>query len=339
MAHFWDLIDPVELTAFVREAANEYEENQNQTLAAWMPNDEDDRLEYKYRTNPTRLYEAAKFRGWDSSAPIIARASASSETRGPLPPISVKSIITELEAVLMEGAEQDIIDAVFVDAAYLGQAIVDRFELQRGEALENSSVTISENGVILPALTFPRDAGNDKTPSALWDVVTTDILGDIKGWQRAHPLVEVWVTSTEVWDNILAADQIRDIVRGDTAATSTALVSDAELNNVLSRFGVKPFVFYDRKLTTTDDDGLNRTTARVTPANRIYGLPNDPIGNVMYGTTQEARDLGFATAIRPGIVAASMTEFDTVQKWTKASAVGLTVLGRSDDVVTSTVIT
>ena len=128
-------------------------------------------------------------------------------------------------------------------------------------------------------------------------------------------------------------------MRGDISATSTALVSDAELNNVLGRFGVKPFIFYDREIVTTDDDGLNRASARVTPANRIYGLPNDTIGNVLMGVTQEARDLGFASAQAAGIVAASMTDFDTVQKWTKASAVGLTVLGRSDDVVTSTVIT
>lgn len=339
MAVIWDLIEPAELTAFVREAANAHEDNASESLAPFIPNDQDDRIEYLYQTQPDRLYEAAKFRAWDSSAPIISRSTNFTRTRGKLPPISVKSVITELEAVLMEGAEQDIIDAVFADAAYLGQAIAERFELQRGEALDTDGVVISENGLILPALDFGRSAGNDKTPAALWDITTTDILGDLKAWQKAHPLVEMWMTSTDVWDNMLAADQFRDIIRGDTAATSTALVSNVELNNVLGRFGVKPFVFYDRQLTTTDDDGLNRTTARVTPANRLYGLPNAPIGNVMYGVTQEARDLNFAVSERPGIVAASMTDFDTVQKWTKASAVGLTVLGRSDDVVTATVIT
>lgn len=338
----WDIYPAIELTGFMREYMTEYEQNAGDTLAGWIPSQTLQTNKYKVRSRPTRRTEAAKYRAYNSGPHIIARDTFLELLEGGLPPISVESVASEMDQLLYDGMEQDIRDVIEEDAEALVESIVDRAELQRGEAWDTSAVQLDENRLNLPSLDFTRSASMSVIASTLFSVSSADVIGQLKTWQRAYRVEhggqnpEVMVGSEDIWDYMLQSEQIRDLVRGDVTSATAAAVSDDELSTQLRRFGLPPMVTNDRQITVTDNNGKNPTDTRVLPNHKLYFAPNAEVGNVFYGVSiaaQRAAGLSLPPTEAGGIIGSAWTEPRTKAHMTMADATALTVLGNSNDIM------
>ena len=343
MANLYDLIDPVELSAFVTQEATEYELSLDQSLAGFIPLSPIDGIDYRYETDPTESYGMAKYRAFDGEPVPLGRSTMIQLMTGQLPPMGARSMLSEkdrMNRLRVQGTESDFVDAVFVDAAFHARAIIDRIEMQRGEALNTDAVAIAENGLNLDAITFGRPGTNNIVAAVPWSDPTADILSDLTTWLRQYRTEHSGqnpasiVMSDEIWYNMLRNNAIRDLALGAVAAASTgSLVNDDQLRNVLSSYRIPPITTFDRQITTQADDGTVGGSARVLPEEALFFMPADEIGSVLMGEPViPAQDAGINQATIPNIVVAAWHEPNTHKMWTKSDAIALTVLGRSASV-------
>jgi hypothetical protein len=333
MALVLDLVDPLELQGFTREIQLEEERNRF-VLANYLPNDTtpDGEIEFRVTRGNLRDADAAKVRAWDTEAPIGSRQGLE-RIMGELPPISKKMRLGEEERLrrraLERGDNQQIVDAIYDDAANLARGVAARLELFRGEALFQSSLTINENGVS-QTVTYGRSGTHSVTAATKWDVVATATpVADMRSWVQTYidtngVAPAFALTSTQVLSNLMRNAEIRSLA---TTATGTpGIVTVETVNAVFAAFGLPPVVPYDVNVRV---DG---TATRVTPVKELVLMPpaDEPLGATLFGTTAEALELVEAKAIgqdqAPGMVATVHKTDDPVATWTKVAAIGLPVL-------------
>src|SRR5215217_7149996 len=131
MALILDLVDPQELIGYVRQFQAEEEANQFR-LAAYLPNDNIDDIEYRITTGALRMPDAAMVRAWDTESPIGSRQGIK-RLFGELPPISKKIRLGEEERLrrrkLETGSNAAIVDAIYDDAANMTLSVLSRIEM------------------------------------------------------------------------------------------------------------------------------------------------------------------------------------------------------------------
>jgi hypothetical protein len=332
MALIYDLADPQELQGFVRAAANEAERNEF-VLAQFLPNLNIDDIEYRINRGTLRDQDAALIRSWDTESPIGNRQGVE-RILGELPPISKKIRLGEEERLrrraLERGNNNQLVDAIFDDAANMARAVIARIEMLRGEALWSGSITINENGVN-QTIPFGRAAGHTNVaPGILWSsVATATPIQDEQAWVQTYVDENgvrpgLALTSTRVVNYLLLNAQYRSMAAQN--GITPAFLSLAGLNQIRATYNLPPIAVYDVKTR------VSGTATRVIPDDKFIYLPpaGEPLGRTFFGTTAESLELVGANQINvdqaPGLVSVVEKTFDPVATWTKAAAIAFPVL-------------
>lgn len=327
MALWTDLITPAELTGFARAAVEDVE-RQKATLARWLPN-------YPVPDVVVRTIVAqdgngalAQFRAFDAETPVGSGGTGQRKVFELLP-LGLKERVSEYDQLRARGddAQAMILGGVEKAAMRVANAVVDRLEVARGQAIDTGALTINENGVV-QTMTFGRPAGNTVTAATLWSGAAKP-LDDLIAWgdvfaagnQGNQP--GAIVTSKRVVAALQRNADIRGLVA--TIGGTPGIVSIDALSAVLAAYGLPPITVYDRKIR-----GNN-----VLPDNKVYLLPAavDPngqseLGATFYGETLEAAEpeYGIGSVDQPGLVVGAWKTKDPIAVWVHSNAIALPVL-------------
>lgn len=341
MPLIYDLADPQELVGYVRGIQRELDENRF-VLSQFLPNENIDDIEYRTVRGTLKDQDAALVRSWDTESPIGNRQGIE-RIMGELPPISKKIRLGEEERLrrraLERGNNQQVIDAIYDDAANMARSVAARVELLRGEAIETGSLVINENGVI-QTVAFGRKASHTVTAGTLWTNGAGDPIADMRTWVDTYLASNgvrpaVALVSTLIIGDLLRNSAIRTLL--GSQAGVPGLVTEAQLAQVLNAFGLPPLVPYDVQVR------VNGVATRVTSNRKLIFLPppGEGLGATFSGTTAEALELAEARQIQndqvAGMVAVVEKTYDPVATWTKAAAIALPVLINPDLTFTATV--
>jgi hypothetical protein len=299
-----DYITPAELTGYTREALADFDVNQF-TLSRWLPTQTIDDLDYRFDQGGAGLVDAAVFRNYDTPTPFGARPGIKRIT-GELPPISRQLRLSEYDRLRLRSASADRIrSAIFNDAANLARTIAARFELARGEALYRGSLILNENGVVA-TVDYGRAAGHTVTAGTVWSNIAANIPSDLRSWYDTYIATNgiapgAILTSTAVKRNMQRNTAVINAVAGSTAGR-------VQVN-------------------------VNKVATRVIPVDRLLFLPapGTALGATLHGVSSESLEPEYGlVGDEPGIVAGSYKSPDPVAVFTKASSIGLPVLGMPD---------
>ena len=327
MALWTDLITPAELTGFARAAVEDVE-RQKATLARWLPNYSVPDVVVRTIVGEDGNGALAQYRAFDAETPI---GSGGSGTRKvfELLPLGLKERVSEYDQLRARGndAQAMILGGVEKAATRVANAVVDRLEVARGQAIDTGALTINENGVV-QTMTFGRPEGNTVTAATLWSGAAKPLdnliaWGDVfaAGNQGNQP--GAIVTSKRVVAALQRNADIRGLVA--TVGGTPGIVSVDALSAVLASYGLPPITIYDRKIR-----GNN-----VLPDNKVYLLPAaaDPngqseLGATFYGETLEASEpeYGIGASDQPGLVVGAWKTKDPIAVWVHSNAIAMPVL-------------
>jgi hypothetical protein len=331
MALILDLVDPQELVGYVRGFQEEQERNTFR-LAAYLPNDNIDEIEYRITQGQLQMPDAAKVRAWDTESPIGSRQGLR-RLFGELPPMSKKIRLGEEERLrkrkIETGSNAQIISAIYDDAANMSLSVLSRIEMMRGEVLSTAKININENGVAL-AVDFGRDVTLSVQAPFTWtDSTNADPVADYLGWVTTYLNKNGFkpaqgLTDTVTINALLTNTKMRGYVgRG---AYVPGIITIADVQAVFAAYDLPPLVAYD---TMVRVDGVQ---TRVLPAGTITFVPpaGSGLGGTLFGTTAESLTLVEARAIAqadaPGLVATVHSLDDPVATWTKVAGIALPTL-------------
>lgn len=353
----WDLVDPAELTGYVR-AYNDETLRARFVLDQVLPNVLLDDLEYRVRAGGLTDVDVAEFRAWDTPPPMTGRPGISRK-RGELPPVSRQIPLLEEESLRLRqvqtGNDNPLITAIFDDATRMTRAVQGRIELARGDVLTDGVVTINENGM---NITVDYGVGAPHLP----------VLAGGATWTTANAATATPITNLLTWLDLYKADTgvlPRGILMSRTrlaglavnnevrayaqagASTAPARVNMATIQQIFAEFGIPPLLglgadptgdpFYDVSVR------VNGVLTPVIPTNRVVFVPptDEPVGNTFYGLTAEALRLIERDKIvaqdAPGVVALVLQNDNPVQTFTLATAIALPAIINPELIFTATV--
>ncbi len=331
MSTVLDIVDPAELTSFVREIPRPA----NQILNRFLP----DRTigDFEATINQaTRVNRAATFKTYDAETPIGKRDTLSTR-KVTLPPIGQKTVVGEWERLKLEqirsGGDTSaaLVDAIYDDAEVNTRAVRIRMELARGDVLSHGQLTLEENGLVLEA-DWGVPADNFVAAAVPWsDSENATILADLRSWVQQYVQVNgerprYLLTSEQVFSAMLLSEEMRQLA-GSLLGTPS-VISPQQLQATLEAHLLPTVVTYDSRY---DVDG---TPTRAIPDNLAILLPADAstLGYTAWGITPEALELagGSNPALNysnaPGLVGVVIKEGDPVRTWTKVVGVGMPIL-------------
>lgn len=330
-----DIIDPAELTGYVRAALSDQEANRF-ALSAYLPSQPVNDLVYRFQTGGGGLADAATFRSYDAESPIGDRPSSARVT-GELPPISRKIRLGEYDSLRLRNADGSIVSAIYNDAERMALSIAARMELARGEALTTGKLVLNENGVIA-TVDFGRAAGHTVTAGILWSTIATaDVIADMTAWVATYTTANgvppgAALLSTQTMGNIQRNAKISVTV--GSLAGSPGIVTRTGIDAAMAAYGLPPLVVVDEQVNVAG------VATRVIPVNKVVLVPptSTELGATLYGVTAEASEPGYNLAgSEPGVVAGSYKTDDPVAVWTKAAAIALPVLANPNLTFSATV--
>jgi hypothetical protein len=328
-----DIVQPLELTAWVRELPTP----QNYVLDQFLPDYEVPDVEFNIDVL-IRYSETAKYRTRDAETPVGRRGRVLTRTRGEIPPLGEKILLTEYERLMLNRLQGQNLDPlvrnIYDDAEIVTRAIRSRAELARGQVLSTGKLTLDENGVNgeidygvpLTHIVAPTTAWSDHTGST----PITDLLA----WQQTYlddtgELPDAILSTRTVVNHLLQNVQIRGLASIPGAPVIPYLNRD-RLNAVMEAEGLPQIFEYDTRVN------VDTVATRVYPANALAFIPADrrSLGQSLWGITAEALELAGMSNPQielqdaPGIVAVVMKEGDPVQVWTKSAAAFVPVLNQ-----------
>ncbi|TXH24930.1 MAG: major capsid protein E [Mycobacterium sp.] len=331
MAKLWtELISPAELTGFSR-AAQEDVERRKGTLARWLPNTEVPDVVVRTIVGVDGNGELAQYRSFDAETPIGSGGKGERKVFELLP-LGLKERVSEYDQLRMRGGDAAALTLGGVEKAALRvvNAVVDRLEIARGQALETGALDIDENGVS-QAPSFGRPNDNTVTAAVLWNASsgTPKPIDDLIAWCDYYASVNqgqapaAIVTSRKAVAALQRSAEIRALVA--TTAGTPSIVSMDALNAVLAGFGLPPIYIYDRKI---------RGQA-VVSVNKLFLLPapvepngSNELGATFYGQTLEASEPEYAigAAEQAGLVVGAWKTRDPIGVWVHSNAIAMPVL-------------
>lgn len=332
MAFNFDVIDPVQLTGFVREVPGPANYTLNRFLPDTFIEDIDVAWDILNRTN-----RSAMFRSYDAETPIGQRDTFE-KRRVSMPPLGVKTVVGELERLRLEQIRAGgnnlgrMVEAVYDDAARNTREVLARMELARGDVLTDWIFSlVGENGLTLEA-DFGMPTGHNPSVGTVWSNHTdSDPIADLATWttfytdENGEPPAYA-LTSRTVIGHMLMNAKVRTYA-GSLAGTPQ-MVTRQQLNTVLEAFDLPALLTYDTQIN------VNGSATRPIPSDRVMLLPSDPasLGRTYWGVTAEALELASGTnpgllfSQAPGLVGVVMRDGDPVRTWTKVTAIGMPII-------------
>lgn len=302
MAQLWtDIIDPAELTGYVRASLEDYERQQG-TLARWLPNREVADINVRFRKGRNGLVPEAQYRAYDAE-PNIGKGEGGQRVTLELPALSETQTVGEYDQLRNRRADDDPIKkSILVTARRVVRAIADRAERLRGIVINTGIATIPELGA---ADDFGRSVGHNVTAGTLWTDLDADRIGFAE--QLLDTYVDTngvepgaWVMGRRVFRALSAGTQFRTILVGGGSRPST----EEQVRSIVSGAGLPEIYIFNR-----------RTSAgRILDDNKMFFLPppvepddwaGTELGATFWGQTLTSTDerYGIEEAEQPGIVA------------------------------------
>ena len=307
MSLWTDLIEPAELTGFVRAAFEETERAKG-LLARFLPNTFVPDVLVKFAKGEAGLVEEASYRAFDAEPEVIAPGRLG-RVIIELPAIGSLKPVGEYLQLRARGASDEALrDVVLKEALRSVQGVSDRTERMRGTVLATGKATIDQKNFTTED-DFGRDPSMTVTAAILWNASGAKILDDMIGWADAYADLNgerpgALVVSSRIARAIRAATEFQvKLIDGASRAASMD-----QVNAILDAEGLPSLVVYDRR---TQRGGKR---LRVWPEDTLLLLPApvDPdaeaasaLGATFWGQTLAAddADMGIDDDQLPGIVA------------------------------------
>lgn len=353
----WDLVDPTELINYVRAYADEMNRQDTRfVLSRWLPIQTTDEIEFKVRKGDLDDVDVARYRAWDTPAPITGRPGTT-RIEGELGPISRMIPISEEETVrlrrLQGGSSDPLVDKIFADAARMVRSVYARLEMAMGDVIDDGIVSIQDATTAagqpkdqegLKGLTadFGRAANSSKTTGIVWSTTATATpLADLLGWVEDYVDIngvepEAVVMTRQIKGFLALNQEMRDYAA--SGGTTPTRLNDAILGNIMAAEGLPPFLIMDNQFRV---DGAR---TRVFPTDKAYLMPPPGVG---YGETRmgitaeaiKAAELGFLeSSDAAGVVAVNLSQDHPVQTFTLGTGVGIPITPNPDLVYDLTVL-
>jgi hypothetical protein len=352
MADVLSIVDPVELTGFVRSLIDA-SYNGPDSLERFLPENHRLVTEYEFNYADRDRPEMGRYRAFDAESGLQSRPGFS-KVRGSIPPISEKMLLSEadrtrLEVALRSGDTQSryLRDLVFNDAERLTTSVLARVEYARGLVLSTGKFTFTtQEGSLLTEVDYNDgvSAIQTNTASPLWsDTASATPIVDLRGWMDDYAdatLDEqpvVGITSREVITAARNTDEVKDYFTINNITPS--IIRPDQFNELLSIQGIPPLVEYRTRVT------LGGTATRVLPDNKIIWLPAasvDSFGETMFGVGADSLDLvemfGLPSEAASGFTGRVWKEIDPPQHWTRVGGMVIPVLKDPRRIMVSTVL-
>lgn len=339
----FDLVDPAVLTQYIRAYDNEVLRNQ-MALGAWLPDVENDALEYSINQSTFRDVDVAEYRPFDVQ-PKMAGRQGFSRIRGELVPVSRQIALTEEDTLRLNAlgnaqGNKSLINQIYNDAERMTRAVKLRIELARGTLLTTGMFTLAENGLFMSA-DFGMPATHKPVAALAWSNPAADILGDCLAW------VQLYVDDNGIEPGSIVANRtilgymLNNTAMRQAAAFNGTTPTRINMETVAAIFaanGLPPVSIYD---TVVRVDGV---VTRVIPVDKILFMPpaDTPLGETQWGVTAESLKLAAKGMIAArdvaGIVAVNLENDNPVQTFTLATGIAVPLLGNPNAVICADVI-
>jgi hypothetical protein len=338
-----DVVDPVELTGFVRELVDG-----DLPYRALFPPLRTDDMEYELtNVDVSTAGEVARYRAWDTSAKIGKRPGLS-VIQGEIPPLAWGYRLNEkelarfdrLRAGVAERSDQRVVDVIFNDAERAARAVQNRLTLAHGSLLTSGDVVLTELGDVEATnelkATFAVPAAQGGTtavsPSgADWSDTTNAVpVVDLKAWEVIYRAnnggrnPDAWGVSSEVMADLALNASIRTLAGGSSGVTP-GVITDEVVRQVVRAAGVNApiVVMFDVERPTLTSGTPARVVGnrfvigvRAGMGSTLFSAPPAQAGLVRSGATQLAQ-------AEPGIIAYQTGSIDPA--WVKTTAEGLAI--------------
>jgi len=277
MAVLWtDVIDPAELTGYVRAALSDYEARKG-TLARWLPNREVADTVVRFRKATAGLVAEASYREYDAE-PEVGSTPGGQRVTIELPAVSQEIPISEYQQLRARNAtDESIRNAILTTSEAVVRAIADRVELTRGVVLNTGKATITQANYISDD-DFGRAGAMSPTAGTLWSNTAADGLGYLETLRDLYVDTNgeepgVIVTSTRVLRALARLEGMATLLVNGSSRAATI----SEVNGLITGAGLPEIVVYDRRTKT----------GRVIPDTQLLMLPapTDPNGESELGAT------------------------------------------------------
>lgn len=297
-----DIIEPAELTGYARAEQALYED-QNGTLARYLPNREVPDIAVSFIAGANGLVEEARYRAYDAE-PEVGSGQGGEEVMIKLPAISQTRPVGEYHQLRIRNASDEVIrNHILRTMRGVVRAISDRSERTRGVVLSTGRATVTQSNFRMDD-NFGRDAAMSVTAPFLWSDTTVDRLSYLLTLQDAYiaengvPPGSILMGNT-VFASLAAGSQFRTQL--NNGASRPALSED--VRQFVQSAGLAPIDLYRRQTKA----GL------VLPADSLMLLPApvDPdsedgteLGATFWGQTLTSTlpEYEIADSEQPGIV-------------------------------------
>lgn len=339
----FDLVDPAVLTQYVRAYDNEVLRNQ-MALGAWLPDVNNDALEYNINQSTWRDVDVAEYRSFDVQ-PKMAGRQGFSRIRGELVPLSRQIPLTEEDTLRLNAmgnaqGNRSLINAIYADAERMVRSVKLRIELARGGLLTTGKFTLAENGLFMEA-DFGMPATHKPVAAAAWSNPATDILGDLLAWTQLYVDDNGEEPGVIIANRTILGYMLNNTAMRQAAAFNGTTPTRINMETVAAIFaanGLAPVVIYDTVVR------VNGVITRVIPVDNLLMLPpsGTPLGETQWGVTAEALKLAakgmIAARDAAGIVAVNLENDNPVQTFTLATGIAVPLLGNPNGVICADVI-
>lgn len=339
-ADMWtDLVEPVELTGYARARLEEYERQQNGSLASFLPNEFLNDIVARFTVGGTGLQPVAEFLSYDAETPLASLPGAQRVTIE-LPKLGLKMRVSEYEQLRARGNLSNVVLRTSVEriTERLVDAISDRLEYERGYAIENAALLIDDETGFKQTGDWERDAAHevdatDTVGGEYWDDANADPIRDLITWKEQYIATNGFapgaiLTSTQVLTTLQRHASLR--VLASSLAGAPQIVTIDAVNGALAAYGLPPIQVYDRQVN------FRGVVTKVLSPQFLFMLPSPggtvggvKLGATYFGTTLEAAEpeYGIEELDRPGIVVGTWKTRDPIAVWVHSAAIGLAVLG------------
>lgn len=300
MALWTDIIDPAELTGYVRASLEDYEAQQG-TLARWLPNREVDDIIVRFRKGRNGLVAEAQYRAYDAE-PNIGANEGGQRVVLELPALSETQTVSEYDQLRNRRASDETVQrSILATARRVGRAIADRAERLRGVVLNTGIATIPEIGA---ADSFGRSVTHDVTATTLWTDPAADRIAFLEQIQETYidtngAAPGAILMPRRVWRSLSAGTQFRTLLVGGGSRPGT----EDETRSVVSGAGLPEIYIYNRRTKS----------GRVLDDRKLFLLPapvetsdweGTELGATFWGQTLTSTDesYGIEESEQPGIV-------------------------------------
>jgi hypothetical protein len=280
---------------------------------------------FAYDIIKTNKYIGAMI-GYGSEPPVVDRDAVASKM-GSIAKMGLKYIATEEELLMLhqarnEGEKTQMVEKLTLKGVDLVQAIQRRIDVIKMEALTKGAFAYDKNGVKVSVdFGIPAEHKVALSGGADWDVTDRDVIGDLLNFVETYEASNGRAPSAILMSREANAKLLRNsvIVTEAGRPEGSTRVSQAELNEVLSGFGLPPIqIVLDRKVTVKNVYTGADEVIEFFPANRVV-LLSEGVGNFLLGPTVENN-------FQPGIHLDAYDKNEPIESILRAVAAGFPAL-------------